>query len=261
MDHEKPGNKKKKTVSNISFQTETLNVIEPSRTELTPTKPNSFKYQREVPRKPTRESLTRLKTEYNKKIPARKLLGKTFIADIPEYVSLWPRSEVVACYFQFVALLTSVLAIEYTQFNLQFNLSKGSNTISLAGDKLTRVMLIIQAVVLGIGVFIRVTWSSKREEMTAAAMGLIMAVIVLAVNGLNDKPSDNFLIANVVVSLVSCVLSISLYPPVQPYDEEKTAAQEIESEINPARKLSKVMNVGTFLTGSMAATRYRSVLM
>lgn len=92
-------------------------------------------------------------------------------------------------------------------------------------------------------------------------MGLIMAVIVLVVNGLNDKPSDKFLIGNVVVSLVSCVLSISLYPPVQPYDEEKTAAQEIESEINPARKLSKVMNVGTFLTGSMAATRYRSVLM
>lgn len=192
MNNVKPNTKKKKTPSKISFQTETINVIEnlSSRIELTPTKPKSFEHQRrsepktDVPQyleaqtdtstkkstKVKKPTFTRLKTEHNKKIPARKLLGKTFIADIPEYVSFWPRSEVVACYFQFVALLTSVLAIEYTQFNLQFNLSKGSNTISLAGDKLTRVMLIIQAVVLGIGVFIRVTWSSKREEMTAAAM-------------------------------------------------------------------------------------------
>ena len=90
-------------------------------------------------------------------------------------------------------------------------------------------------------------------------MGLILAIIVLVVNGLNDKPSGRFLVANVAVSLVCCFLSISLYPPVQPYDEEKTAVEEMAGEINPVRKVSKAMNVGTFLTGCMAAARYTSV--
>lgn len=90
-------------------------------------------------------------------------------------------------------------------------------------------------------------------------MGIILAVIILIVNGLNDNASGQFLVTNVAVGLASSLLSINLYPPIQPYDENTTAEQELAGEINPARKLSKVMNVGTFLTGCMAATRYTSV--
>ena len=91
------------------------------------------------------------------------------------------------------------------------------------------------------------------------SMGFILTIIVLVLNALNDKPSEKVLIAAVAVSLVSSLLSISLYPPVQPYDEDNDFRQELTSEIHPVRKLSKIMNVGTFVTSFMAATRYTSV--
>ena len=74
------------------------------------------------------------------KLPRNKSSIKDkFVETVPDYISLWPRSEILACYFQFVALLASVLAVEYTTFNFVDGLSSGVNKISLAGDKLTRV--------------------------------------------------------------------------------------------------------------------------
>ena len=169
----------KKVVPKTSFHPETLNIetIEPPVIELTSRKPDGNKFNRKnVPKMDTsltvrKPASARRKTGYKKTISKRKLQAKkSFIAEIPKYVSLWPRSEVIAGYFQFVALLTSVLAIEHTKFKFQFALSNGLTKISLAGDKLTRIMLIFQAVILGLGVFFRVTWPSRREEMTAAAM-------------------------------------------------------------------------------------------
>ena len=226
-----------------------------------PTRKTQFKEETNIPgltlssKKRTPDGLRKLQ-----KFSRNKSIKDTFAPKIPDYVSLWPRSEILACYFQFIGLLASALALEYAQFNFQDFQTKGISNISLAGDKLTRTMLILQFAVIGIGSVIRLGWPSKREEITAAAMGVIMSIVVLIVDGLNDKESGKFLVASVAVALVCGILSIALYPPVQPYDNDNDFDQELnESEIHPLRKLSKMMNVGTFVAGSMAATRYTNV--
>lgn len=108
------------------------------------------------------------------KLPRNTSLKEKFVEIVPDYVSLWPRSEIIACYFQFLALLASVLVVEYATFNLIDGLATGLSESSLAGDRLTRIILIVQAVVFGIGVVIRVAWPSKREELTAAAMQAVL---------------------------------------------------------------------------------------
>lgn len=108
------------------------------------------------------------------KLPRNTSIKEKFVEIVPDYVSLWPRSEIIACYFQFLALLASVLVVEYATFNLVDGLATGLNESSLAGDRLTRIILIVQAAVFGIGVVIRVAWPSKREELTAAAMRAVL---------------------------------------------------------------------------------------
>ena len=146
----------------------------------------------------------------HQKFIRQKSVKNTFAPKMPSYVSLWPRSELIACYFQFIGLIASCLALEYVHYIVQTGVLDGLNNISIAGDKLTRTMLILQVVVFGIGTFIRLGWPSKREEITAAAMGLIMSVVCLIVNGLNDKSSGRFLVVGLVVSLVCGILSIVL---------------------------------------------------
>ena len=79
----------------------------------------------------------------------------------------------------------------------------------------------MQALVFGLGTIIRLGWPSKREEITAAAMGVIMSVVVLVVNGLNDKKSGVFLVGSVAVSLVCGLLSIFLYMEVEKCKNDK----------------------------------------
>lgn len=103
----------------------------------------------------------------------------------------FPRSQILGNYFAFLGLFSTLIEMEFLNFEIEQYQAAGHSLVSymIRIDKLLANINILGLTCFTIAVLTKLAWTCNRTETTSAFMGSVVALVTLLINAMHNEPN------------------------------------------------------------------------